>query len=130
MTIRDVELIWLWRVLLPSLLLFYCVCLIRVVLHAGGVVDAPHGVALVVQRALEGHLAAGVVVMLQFAIGVTALRAIGQRVDDLEATLFALVIGFGGFDVVAWILALLGRLDASHIGTASSIAASGGGTLK
>ncbi|MDP6981108.1 MAG: glycosyltransferase family 39 protein [Myxococcota bacterium] len=115
MSIRDVELIWPRRVLVPALLLFYCVCLISVLIDATGVFAAQHGVARVVQLALEGHLAAGVLVAMQCAIGANLLRAFG-RFDDgdplLERFLFSLIIGFQVVVGAALALAALGHLEA------------------
>ncbi len=118
MSIRDVELVWPRRVLVPSLLLFYCVCAISVVLDTAGLFGAQftadQGVARVVQLALEGHLAAGALVALQYAIGANLLRAYGHldaAVSPLERSLFSLIIGFWAIDSVALALATMGRLE-------------------
>jgi len=115
LSIRKVELIWLWRVLLPSLLLFYCVCGISVALHAVGLAAAPHGTARVVQLALEGHLAAGLLVGLLVAIGSNALRALGGSAKGVEGWVFALVAGFWLFDLTAFLLAVAGLLRAEWV---------------
>ncbi len=118
MSIREVELIWLWRVLLPSLLLFYCACVISVFIDTTGVIDTPHGVARIVQLGLEGHLAAGALVACQVVIGANLLRAIGgarPSIAGLDGFLFSLVVGFWVIDVMAFGLALVGRLEAMWI---------------
>ncbi|MCP5039529.1 MAG: hypothetical protein GY944_00780, partial [bacterium] len=107
--IRELELIWLSRVLLPCVMLFYCVSAGIAVLTWGGLVGPLQGYARMTELALVGHLAAAVLLAAQSIVGAAILRALGWRWQSstaMERWLFAVVTGFVVFEVVLLVLAL------------------------
>jgi len=111
--IRELELIWLRRVFLPALLVFYCTSLLMVAAHAIGWVAPSEGTTRVVALALVGHLAAAIVLAAQSIVGAAVLRGLGfaqSSARPVERWLFAIVAGFAAFDVLLLGLALADAL--------------------
>ena len=118
--IREFELIWLRRLLLPVGALFYGVAFCVAVACWVGMLKIDDGYALVSSLALEGHLIAAIVLAAQALAGDTVLQRLGWTTPDTarsERVLFAIVAGFVMSDVALILLSMFDLLNALTIST-------------
>lgn len=117
--VREFELIWLQKLLLPLGILFYCVSLCVALAQWSGLAGSGTGMARVVGLALIGHLVAALVLAFQGLAGHALLRQFGWQnalESHAERLLFSIVVGFVASNLVLMLLAWTDALNATVLG--------------
>ena len=117
--VREFELIWLQKLLLPVGILFYCLSLCVALAQWSGLAGSGSGMGRVVGTALIGHLVAALVLAVQGLAGNALLRRFGWQdalESNLERLLFSIVVGFVASNLVLMLLVLTGALNATVLG--------------